>query len=100
MSAIPTIQRVISVLWPSFLIAGVATIMCFTVFDPAEIAACLGIDHIDRSGAYTVGFFLFWLMNVASSLLTVYFLRPTPAPVPLVCPLPNNESLRNLGDGR
>lgn len=98
MSAIPKIQRVISVLWPSFLLAGVATIMFFTVFDPQEIGACLGAEHIDRTGAYTVGFFLFWMMNIASSMLTVYFLRPTP--VQMICPLPNSESLRNPGDSR
>jgi hypothetical protein len=76
MAQIPKIQWVISVLWPSFLVAGVATIVTFTAFDPAEISACIGGPEISRIGAYSLGFFLFWLMTSLSSLLTCYFQRP------------------------
>jgi hypothetical protein len=74
---IPTIQKVIAVLWPSFLTAGVATIVFFTVFDPQEIAVCMGQEQaISRLGAYTIGFFLFWLLTSSSCMLTCYFQRP------------------------
>ncbi len=80
---ISKIQQLVSVFWPSFLLSGVATIVCFTVFDPQEIGACLGVLEVDRLGAYTVGFFLFWLLTLASSALTLYFQRPVHTPVPL-----------------
>ena len=80
---ISKIQHVTSVLWPSFLLSGVATIVCFTVFDPLEIGLCMGIAKVDRVGAYTVGFFLFWLLTLASSALTLYFQRPVHTPVQL-----------------
>ncbi len=76
MAEIPKLQWVVSVLWPSFLIAGAATIVTFTVFDPQEISACIGGPEISRTGAYSVGFFLYWLMTSLSSLLTCYFQRP------------------------
>ena len=79
MSTIPKIQQVIAILWPGFLVAGIATIVFFTVFDPEEIAACTGGPEITRLGAYTVGFFLFWLLTSLSSLLTCYFQRPCEA---------------------
>ena len=80
-SEIPTLQRVISVLWPSFLMAGAATVVTFTAFDPLEIGACLGAGSINRTGAYTVGFFLLWLLTLSSSLLTLYFQRAVHFPV-------------------
>lgn len=74
---IPTIQKVVSVLWPSFLTAGVATILTFTAFDPQEIAVCMGHgEAVSRLGAYTMGFFLFWLLTSSSCALTCYFRRP------------------------
>jgi len=54
-SNIPTIQKVIAVLWPSFLVAGVETIVFFTIFDPLNVF----IDYdVSRLGAYSIGFFL------------------------------------------
>lgn len=71
MKNIPIIQQVIAILWPSFLVAGTATVVFFTAFDPQDL-----LLEISRLGAYTVGFFLFWLFAGASSLLTCYFQRP------------------------
>ena len=74
---IPVVQRVISVLWPSFLTAGIATIFTFTFFDPQEIVLCMGHDApINRLGIYSMGFFLFWLLTSSSCALTCYFRRP------------------------
>jgi len=76
-SEIPVIQQVISVLWPSFLTAGIATIFTFTFFDPQEIVACMGHNiRINRLGIYSLGFFLFWLLTSSSCALTCYFRRP------------------------
>lgn len=73
---IPLIQRVTAVLWPSFLYAGVATVLFFTVFDPRQQFIEF---EISRLGAYSIGFFLFWALTVASSATTLYFLlRPRP----------------------
>ena len=73
--SIPTTQKVIAILWPSFLTAGVATILFFTAFDPQLLMAVGGYD-ISRLGGYTIGFFLFWLLTASTCLLTCYFQRP------------------------
>jgi len=73
---IPVIQRVIAVLWPSFLTAGVATALFFTVFDPLDLAALANYPDITRTGAYSIGFFLFWLLTATTCALTCYFQRP------------------------
>lgn len=71
-------QRIISILWPSFLTAGVATILFFTAFDPQLIVAVSGYGEISRLGGYSIGFFLFWLLTSISCLLTCFFQRPCP----------------------
>jgi hypothetical protein len=73
---VPTIQRVTAILWPSFLTAGIATVIFFTVFDPLELAALLGYEDVTRTGAYSIGFFAFWVLTSFSCLVSGYFLRP------------------------
>lgn len=72
----PLIQKVIAILWPSFLTAGLATILFFTAFDPELIVAISGYGEISRMAGYTIGFFLFWLLTSSSCALTCYFQRP------------------------
>jgi len=77
MASVPVIQRVVSILWPSFITGGIATIIFFTIFDPSIIF----IDYdISRLGAYTVGFFTFWLFGVFNCMATCYFLKPCKMP--------------------
>lgn len=76
MSSTPKIQRIIAVLWPSFLMAGLATVLFFTAFDPRSILVDTSFAELSRIGAYTIGFFLFWLLTASSCLLTCYFQRP------------------------
>jgi multisubunit Na+/H+ antiporter MnhB subunit len=66
----------VAVLWPSFLVAGVATILIFVMFDPQPMLAGTPWAGLSRLGAYSVGFFWFWLITAASSWLTCYFQRP------------------------
>lgn len=73
---VPKVQRVIAILWPSFGISGIATILFFTAFDPIEIISCVGGWDISRVGYYSIGFLLFWLLTSVNSALTCYFLKP------------------------
>ncbi len=74
MDTISPVQRVIAVLWPSFLTAGVATVLFTVAFDPAIIF----FDYdVSRLGIYTICFFLFWFLGAVSSTATSYFLKPS-----------------------
>lgn len=68
-------QRLIHILWPSFLVAGVAVIVLTTLFDPLEIAYRGEALFEQRLAAYTVGFFAFWLLGISTSAMTCYFQR-------------------------
>ena len=73
---IPLTQRITAILWPSFLMAGLATVVFFAVFDPYDLVAPTWFPNLSRLGAYSIGFFLFWLLTGSSCLLTSYFQQP------------------------
>jgi hypothetical protein len=79
-------KRAIWILWPSFLVGGVAEAIFFTLFDPMELHL-LG-QHVDvsRTAVYTLGFFVFWAFAAASSALTC-FLQRNAEEVNRLCPL-------------
>jgi len=69
----PRSQQAISVLWPSFIIAIAASGVFFSAFNPRDLIPFnLDID-ISPVAAYSIGFFLFWLLASLSSFGTLYF---------------------------
>ena len=75
--AVSVKQRVITTLWLSFLMAGMATGVFFSTIDPLELKYCVSFPEVSRTTAYSIGFLLFWLLTASSSLLSVFFLYPS-----------------------
>jgi hypothetical protein len=61
-------KQAIHILWPSFLAAGLAEVVFFTIFDPEDF-------ELGRLAAYSIGFFGFWAIAAASSALTCFLQR-------------------------
>lgn len=72
-TVISTLQKCIVILWPSFLVAIIATGVFFSAFDPYDLFPFGKTHDISRLGVYTIGFFLFWLLTALSCLGTLYF---------------------------
>jgi hypothetical protein len=68
-------KRLIWILWPSFIVAGVALAVFFTVFDPHDLRFFGEPIELSRLAIYSLGFFLFWVFAAASSMLTCFFQR-------------------------
>jgi hypothetical protein len=81
-------RTLICILWPSFLVAGVAEAVFFTLVDPADLHLFGGPVALGALSAYTVGFFLFWVFAAASSALTCYLQRSS-AEINGMCPIPD-----------
>jgi hypothetical protein len=82
-------QRILWVLWPSFLVAAVAELIFFAVVDPNDLSV-FGVPlEAARMPVYSAGFFFFWAMTSAASALTV-FLQRSPFEVNR-CPLPSQD---------
>ena len=82
----PRLQVVAAVGWSSFLAASVGTMLVFAALDPEVIIA--GFDSgepgaepfwLTRTGIYSLGFFLLWLVSAVAGGLTAV-LTQTPVP--------------------
>ena len=63
-------KRLMWILWPSFLVGGIAEGVFFTLIDPQELYLLGEPVHWLPTAVYSVGFFLFWGVAAASSALT------------------------------
>lgn len=71
-----TMQRLMWILWPAFLLASACELLVFAVVDPGDLhwrGEALGLS---RQAVYTVSFFAFWLLAIGSSALTVLLSVP------------------------
>jgi hypothetical protein len=69
-------RRWMWILWPAFLLACALEVLVFALVDPGDLnwrGEPLGAS---RQAVYTVGFFVFWLLAVGSSALTLLLTRP------------------------
>ena len=82
-------QRLMWILWPAFLVAGIAEGVTFSLFDPQNMHFFGEPVELGRTAVYSIGFFLFWAFAAASSALTC-FLQRSPFEVNR-CPLPATE---------
>lgn len=83
-------KRAIWILWPSFLVGGVAEAVFFTLFDPMDMHLLGHSVDLNRTAIYTLGFFAFWAVAAASSALTC-FLQRSAEDINRLCPLEPSE---------
>ena len=65
-------QRLGWVLWPSFLMACIAEVAFFALFDPTDLHLFGVPIEAERMPIYTIGFFAFWVIGAVSSAITVF----------------------------
>lgn len=63
-------ERLMWIAWPAFLVAAVLEMMVFAVLDPEMLTLFGERADWSRPAVYTVTFFIFWFMMMASSALT------------------------------
>ncbi len=66
-----SIRRLLmSVLWPSFLMASVSMGVLFGLFEPGTLALRDDTLELSNTVIYTIAFFIMWLLGALSSGLT------------------------------
>jgi hypothetical protein len=63
-------QRLMWVVWPAFLAAGVVEVLVFALVDPQELHWAGQRLMWSREAVYTIAFFLFWAIGIVSNGLT------------------------------
>lgn len=65
-------QRILTILWPAFLMAGVLEMLVFVVVDPSDLHWFGGAPvELSRQAVYTVTFLIFWGVIAVSGALTM-----------------------------
>lgn len=64
-------KRLMWIAWPAFLAAAVLEMMVFAVLDPESLSLLGSRLNWSREAVYTVTFFIFWVMMMVSSALTL-----------------------------
>ncbi len=82
-------QRWMWIAWPAFLVAGVLEMVVFAMVDPSDLHWFGEPISLSRQAVYTIGFFVFWAITMASSALTT-LLAMSPFEVNR-CPVPPSE---------
>jgi hypothetical protein len=73
-------QRLMWIVWPAFLMAGVIEMLVFALVDPQDLQWFGHHLDISRQGIYTLSFFVFWFITSISGAMTV-LLAMTPSEV-------------------
>ena len=81
-------QRLMWVVWPAFLMAGVLEMLVFAMVDPQDLHWRGQPLELSRQAIYTASFFIFWGITVVSGALTT-LLAMSPFEVNR-CPLPED----------
>ena len=63
-------QRLMWIAWPAFLLAGVIEMLVFAMVDPQNLHWFGQPLALSREAVYTLAFFVFWILTMASSALT------------------------------
>lgn len=82
-------QRLMWIAWPAFLVAGVIEMVVFAMVDPQDLHWFGSPLALSREGVYTLAFFVFWVLTMASSALTT-LLSLSPFEINR-CPLPADD---------
>jgi hypothetical protein len=78
MLGIPVRQIIISVMWSSFISAGITCGLIFAWIDPGLLLDQSGLEQQSRQQGYSLAFFFFWFIGIGNALLALLFLRPVP----------------------
>ena len=82
-------QRLMWIAWPAFLMAGVLEMLVFAMVDPGDLHWFGQPVTLSRQGVYSLSFFVFWAVTMASSALTT-LLSMSPFEVNR-CPVPVDQ---------
>ena len=64
------VQRWMWIAWPAFLVAAVLEMLVFALVDPGDLQWFGQPLEWSRQAIYTIAFFVFWGITMASSALT------------------------------
>lgn len=69
-------QKMMWIVWPAFLMAGVLELLVFAVVDPQDLHWFGHALEMSRQAVYTLSFFAFWFVTALAGALTLLLSVP------------------------
>lgn len=69
-------KRLMWIVWPAFLVAGLTEMLVFAMVDPQDLHWLGRSLAMSREAVYTLAFFVFWILALISSALTALLAMP------------------------
>ena len=88
-----TMQRLMWIAWPAFLLACLLEMLVFALVDPQDLHWFGQPVELSRQAVYTLAFFVFWALSMVASGLTT-LLSMSPFEVNR-CPVPDADRPRD-----
>jgi hypothetical protein len=70
-------KRLMRIAWPAFLVAAMLEMVVFALVDPSDLHWFGSPLALSREAVYTLAFFVFWGLAMASSALTTLLAAPS-----------------------
>ena len=70
------VRRLLLIMWPAFLAAGLLTLLVFAMVDPQDLHWFGHPLALSRAGVYTLAFFAFWAIVAVASSMTALLASP------------------------
>jgi hypothetical protein len=67
------LKKMMWILWPSFIAAGIGVGIIFTLIDPMELVVLGDRVHASRTTVYSLGFFVLWAITALASAMSCFF---------------------------
>ena len=74
------LKRMMWILWPSFIAAGIGVGIVFTLVDPMELVVLGDHVHASRTTIYSLGFFILWAITAMASATSCFLAAGNDAP--------------------
>ena len=66
------LKKMMWILWPSFIAAGIGVGIIFTLIDPMELVVLGDRVHASRTTIYSLGFFILWAIAAMASAMSCF----------------------------
>ena len=70
------VRRLLLIMWPAFLAAGLLTMLVFAMVDPQDLHWFGHPLALSRAWVYTLAFFAFWAIVAVASSMTALLASP------------------------
>jgi hypothetical protein len=86
------LKKIMWILWPSFIAAGIGVGIIFTLIDPMGLVVLGDRVHASRTTIYSLGFFVLWAIAALASAMSCFLVVGVEGKAPVVAATKNSSN--------